>query len=265
MNAEMAKFVVSYIDKINNAYSSFRSCPESDKNLREDELFDVIVETCNVFCDEIKDLQAIPILSQGTGDRDANAVLGKLRLYLIKSGYSEPTQNKGNANSSLIFISHSGKDKKYGNAIAEYLLGIGIKKEQLIYTSHASYKVPEGKNIFDYLRKHISTQLFMIILWSESYLESSACMNELGAAWVVRCDYSNIFLPKFDFHNPRFTDCAIDTKQMGIDLGSQSMYYQGLIELKDRLSTRFTLETDEKNTVQQLRQFSKKIEEAAKP
>lgn len=57
----------------------------------------------------------------------------------------------------------------------------------------------------------------MILLWSNSYLESPACMNELGALWVVRADYTNVFVTGFDFNSPKFKQCAVDSNKIGIE------------------------------------------------
>ena len=143
--------------------------------------------------------------------------------------------------SPIILLSHSGKDRIYGDALEAFLRGLGIKNEQLIYTSHLLHKVPNDMNIFDYLRKNIKKNLYMIILWSNTYLDSPACLAELGAAWVVMCDYSNIYMPSFNFHNPKYSECPVDTKKMGIHLGvNSSMIQQGLLELKDKVDSYFT-------------------------
>jgi hypothetical protein len=84
----------------------------------------------------------------------------------------------------LIFLSHCSKDKKYGDALEALIMGLGVQPEQLIYTSHPLHKIPLGENIYDYLRKCMNQNIYMIILWSKSYLESPACLNEMGAAWV---------------------------------------------------------------------------------
>ena len=46
-------------------------------------------------------------------------------------------------------------------------------------------------------------------------MESPACLNEMGAAWVTQTDYTNIYVPSFSFGNPKYHECAVDTKKMG--------------------------------------------------
>lgn len=70
----------------------------------------------------------------------------------------------------LIFLSHCSKDKKYGDALEYFITGLGVKSSQLIYTSHPLHKIPLDANIYNYLRKNINKNVFMIILWSNDYL-----------------------------------------------------------------------------------------------
>ena len=161
---------------------------------------------------------------------------------------------------TIIFLSHSSKDKKYANAIRNFISGIGVKDNCLIYTSHPNHKIPLDDNIFDYLRKNINQNVFMIILWSNSYLDSPACMNELGALWVVRGDYTSVFIPGFDFNNPKFNQSAIDTNKIGISLKNDSICKTRLIELKNKISKLFNLKVNEEKTTYLIDEFMKEIE-----
>ena len=64
----------------------------------------------------------------------------------------------------LIFLSHCSKDKKYGDALEYFITGLGVKSSQLIYTSHPLHKIPLDANIYDYLRKNINMNVFMLLL-----------------------------------------------------------------------------------------------------
>lgn len=163
------------------------------------------------------------------------------------------------SNGPLIFISHCSKDKKYGDALRNFITGLGVKDNQIIYTSHPLHKIPLDQNIYDYLRDNIRTDIFMIVLWSNDYLESPACMNELGAAWVVQNDYTNIYVPDFSFGNPKYHQCAVDTHKMGAVLNADDHCRASMIELKDKLSYLFNLKVDEQRTIFLLEQFIKEI------
>lgn len=159
----------------------------------------------------------------------------------------------------LIFLSHSSSDQKYGDALEKFIMSLGINKEQLIYTSHPLHKIPLGENIYEYLRKNISRNIFMIFLWSDDYLDSPACLNEMGAAWLVQCDYMNVFVPNFNYNNPKIGKCAVDNQKMGIDLGRKDSCKQSMLELKDKLMELFDLSIDEKEILYYIDEFIKNI------
>ncbi|MCM1285889.1 MAG: toll/interleukin-1 receptor domain-containing protein [Acetobacter sp.] len=148
----------------------------------------------------------------------------------------------------MIFLSHSSKDTEYGDAIRDFITGLGVKNDQLIYSSHQLHKVPLGENIFNYLRQSFEKNIFVIILWSDNYLESTACIKELGAAWVTQKDYANIYVPDFDLKSSKYRDCDIDPSKLGIELKDDGMCKTNIIELKNKIQELFDLKDDEKNS-----------------
>ena len=168
------------------------------------------------------------------------------------------SQNEG-MEEPVIFLSHKSDDKKYGDAIRDYIIGLGVKNESLIYTSHPLHKVPLDLNIYEYLRKNISGNVFVIILWSDKYLESPACLNEMGAAWVAQKDYTNIYVPSFSFGNPKYHECAVDTRKMGAVLNGDEHCKTSMIELKEKIVKMFNLVVDEKQSQFILDKFIEQI------
>lgn len=169
--------------------------------------------------------------------------------------------NTEKAGEPLIFLSHKSDDKKYADALERFIVGLGVQNNQLIYTSHPLHKIPLDSNIYDYLRKNIYSKIFMIILWSDTYLSSPACLNEMGAAWVTQSDYTNIYVPTFSFGNPKYHECAVDTKKMGAVLNGDEHCKANLIEFKDKIQRLFNLKNDEKQVVYLIDQFIKEITE----
>ena len=137
--------------------------------------------------------------------------------------------------------------------------GIIIANNQLIYTSHPLHKIPMDANIYDYLRENINSEIFMIILWSNEYLESPACLNEMGAAWVTQSDYTNIYVPSFLFGNPKYHECAVDTRKMGAVLNGDQHCKANMIELKNKVQELFELKKDEANDSYLIDEFIKKL------
>ena len=174
-----------------------------------------------------------------------------------------PTQGNQNPkeNSPLIFLSHKSSDKKYGDALRDFIIGLGVKDNQLIYSSHPLNKIPMDRNIYEYLRENIHADIFMIILWSDEYLESPACLNEMGAAWVTQSDYTNIYVPTFSFGNPKYHQCAVDTRKMGAVLNGDANCKASLIELKNKIQNMFNLSDDEQKSAYLIDEMMKKIQE----
>lgn len=170
-------------------------------------------------------------------------------------------QNKGaeckTSTSPVIFISHSSTDKKYGDALRNFITGLGVKKDQLVYTSHPLHKIPLNKNIYEYLRSRINNNTFMIFLWSNAYLRSSACLNEMGAAWLAQSDYTNIYTPDFDFTNYEYSKCAVDKNRMGAILKVDDNLKISMIELKEKIEQLFNLSNDDKDITFLLDRFIK--------
>ena len=172
-------------------------------------------------------------------------------------------QNKGaeckTSTSQVIFISHSSTDKKYGDALRNFITGLGVKNEQLVYTSHPLHKIPLNQNIYEYLRARINNNTFMIFLWSNAYLKSSACLNEMGAAWLAQSDYTNIYTPDFDFTNYEYSKCAVDKNRMGAILKVDDNIKISMIELKEKIEQLFNLYNDDKIITFLLDRFIKEI------
>lgn len=165
-------------------------------------------------------------------------------------------------NEPVIFLSHKSDDKKYADALEKFIIGLGVKNNQLIYTSHPLHKIPLDANIYDYLRKRINGNTFMIFLWSDKYLDSPACMNEMGAAWVIQSDYTNIYVPSFSFGNPKYRECAVDSSKMGAVLNGDAHCKASMIELKNKIQSIFKLSNDEKTSQYLLDNFIQDIKEA---
>ncbi len=162
---------------------------------------------------------------------------------------------------TVIFLSHKSEDKKYADALERFITGLGVRNDQLIYTSHPLHKIPLDASIYEYLRMHFDNNLFMIILWSDKYLDSPACLNEMGAAWVTQSDYTNIYVPDFSFGNPKYHECAVDTKKMGAVLNGDAHCKASMLELKNKIEDLFGLKNEEAKVMYLLEQFIKEITE----
>lgn len=167
----------------------------------------------------------------------------------------EKGDNKLDTDDPIIFLSHRSSDQKYGDALEKLITGLGVKNNQLIYTSHPLHKIPLDENIYNYLRKKMNQKVFVIILWSNAYLDSPACLNEMGAAWVTQSDYTSIYTPDFEFGNPKYHECAVDTRKMGAILKSDAHCRASMVELKNKILEMFDLTIDEQTWTYLLNEF----------
>ena len=120
-----------------------------------------------------------------------------------------------------IFISHSSKNENYGNLLVELLRGLGIKEDEIIFTSNVAYGIPVAKNIFHWLKSQIEEKPFVIYLLSKEYYESVACLNEMGAAWIVENEHAAIFTPSFDLSSKEFQNGALDPREIGFKINDE--------------------------------------------
>lgn len=137
-----------------------------------------------------------------------------------------------------VFISHSSKDKPYVKLLVDLLEDIGLSENEMVCSSVSGYGIPLGNDIYEWLSKQFEDcKLHIIFVLSTNYYESVACLNEMGAAWVLKQKYDMLLLPGFDFQK---IEGAINPKQIGIKLDSDTTELkQRLNELKDSLIKEF--------------------------
>jgi len=136
-----------------------------------------------------------------------------------------------------IFISHSSKNADYGNAIVDLLIGIGVNSADIIFTSNDAHGIPVGQNIFNWLKARISEGPYVLYLLSPEYYNSVACLNEMGAAWIIENDHAMIFTPNFDLTSPEFQNGALDPREIGFFINNENK----LISFIEQLKTHFDI------------------------
>jgi len=132
-----------------------------------------------------------------------------------------------------IFVSHSSKNAGYGRALVNLLTGVGVTHDSIVFTSDPSYGIPVGNNIFDWLKAQISDRPFVIFLLSPEYYSSVACLNEMGAAWVVENQHAAIFTPDFDLNDANFRNGALDPREIGFFLNDEDRVTEFINSLRE--------------------------------
>lgn len=139
-----------------------------------------------------------------------------------------------------IFISHSSKDEKYVSALVDLLCDIGLNTEHIFCSSVPGYGIPLDYDIYDFLKQQFQEQdLHVFFVLSDNYYNSPACLNEMGATWILQKNYTSILLPGFEFRN---IDGAVNPRQMSMKLDEpQDSLKEKLGQLKNNLIREFNL------------------------
>ena len=111
---------------------------------------------------------------------------------------NEKKEEKSQAKKPMLFISHSSEDEKIATSLVKMLRTLGFNKRNLFCSSVPGYDIPEGEDIYDTLAtKFMEYDTYVILLLSKNYYDSVACLNEMGATWVLKAKYSTIVCPGF--------------------------------------------------------------------
>lgn len=176
----------------------------------------------------------------------------------VTMNYLQPekaTKQKESNTHMKIFISHSSKNSDYGNALVELLTGVGVHGDNIIFTSNDAYGIPIGQNIFNWLKSRISEKPHVLYLLSPQYYSSVACLNEMGAAWVVENEHTMIFTPDFDLGSYEFQNGALDPREIGFYINNQDR----LTAFLEGLKGSFTISNNPVVINQKVREFIDKI------
>lgn len=183
-------------------------------------------------------------------ERDFNKLSGNLIAITknIKRYYPNEIENIHdvkektvmNQKKPIIFISHADLDKDYALQIVNLLEGIGITGKQLFCSSVPGYSIPLCADIYEHLKKQFEEyDLHVIFVLSQNFYKSAACLNEMGAAWVLQKKYTTILLPNFEFKE---IEGAINPRQNSIKLdGVEADLKDKLRQLKNNLEAEFEL------------------------
>lgn len=148
--------------------------------------------------------------------------------------------NEAQTLKNKVFISHSSADIEYIRLLINLLEDIGLSEEDVFCSSVQGYGIPLGQDIYDWLLTQFKEfNLHVIFALSSNYYKSVACLNEMGAAWVLKKKYDNILLPGIDFDEIKG---AINPNQISIKLDSETDELRHrLNEFKDSLIDEFNL------------------------
>lgn len=85
---------------------------------------------------------------------------------------------------NTVFISHSSKDIEFILQLNDFLYGLGIPKDKIFCSSIEGQGVKHGNRIEDTVKTYLSKSAIIVYVLSRNFLESQACMQELGVGWM---------------------------------------------------------------------------------
>ena len=92
-------------------------------------------------------------------------------------------------------IADQKSNKLYGQFIVDVLETYGVDVvSTIIFTGDRRLGVPQGKDIYDYLKDCFREDLMVIFLFSKAFYDSNICISEAGAAWATNQNCMNVVI-----------------------------------------------------------------------
>lgn len=109
----------------------------------------------------------------------------------------ESEMNAKRVQTVKVFISHSSADKAIIDSFVDNVLimGLGLSKNEIAYTSNEVYGVAPGDDISKYIKDNIEASEIVLLMISDNYKQSEVCLNEMGAAWALEKNFVSVLLP----------------------------------------------------------------------
>lgn len=191
----------------------------------------------NILCDENLSNVTRLLIQEGT----------EFLRQQEKQEKNEKKEEKQQEKKPILFISHSSADEAIASSLVALLRTLGFSKKNLFCSSVPGYDIPEGEDIYDALAvKFQEYDIYVILLLSNNYYDSVACLNEMGATWVLKAKYSTIVCPGFTV--PEIKG-AVNPRKMAVVLDDPKRVNGKLNQLKDHLIEFFHLPEIEDDTI----------------
>lgn len=184
------------------------------------------------------------------GVRCMNDNLTTLRSYLERIEYIKGAAQKNKQDCMIepkekpykVFISHSSEDIEFVHELVKLLEFLGIStQEKLLCSSINGYQIPVSADFLNYIFNQFKEyRLFVIIIHSSSYYKSAYCLNEMGAAWVLKTDFFSFLVKGFDYSSMKG---VINGNSISVKVDANEREVKGrLNELKGKLVSLFKSE-----------------------
>lgn len=128
-----------------------------------------------------------------------NCLVGLLRALCFQATIKSKTLDA--PDEVGVFISHSHHDLEFVEKLAVFLEKVGIPSANIFCSSIEGQGVKNGEKIEEAVREHLISSKLLLYIISPRFLQSTYCIQELGAGWILRDERvsgKKVFLLKFD-------------------------------------------------------------------
>lgn len=140
----------------------------------------------------------------------------------------------------LLFISHSSDDKPFVEELVELFEAIGFNNKNMFCSSVPGYGIKVNDDIFETLWSLFNNyDIYVVFVLSHNFYRSPVCLNEMGAAWVLKNDYTCILTCDMEYSNIKG---VVSNRKVCIKGAFDDDNKGKLNELKDELADCFNLE-----------------------
>lgn len=171
--------------------------------------------------------------SNGYGLRtNYHAMKGIYNLLMKNASKQMNTNTDEKVKTPMVFISHASQDKPFVEALVDLFEGIGLTRDNLFCSSVDGYGIPLSQDIFETLRGLFNEHdLYVIFVHTPRFYESHVCLNEMGAAWVLKTDFCSILSCDMIFED---MDGVVNKQSLSIKVDNPDAPAR-LNELKEKL------------------------------
>lgn len=143
-----------------------------------------------------------------------------------------PEIENQNSVPDTIFISHASKDREYVKELVNLLTTLNVTN--IVCSSLHGYHIPNDVDIYEYLAQNLNRTGRVIFVLSKNYYDSAACLNEMGACWILNKNYTTILTPNFEFKE---IAGAVNPNQMSFKLNDEDRLCEFIESIKSEFNT----------------------------
>jgi len=149
--------------------------------------------------------------------------------------------------SKEIFISHSASNKILADKLVDLLeTGIGISDSDIFCSSLEGLGIPSGTNFINFIHKQISNPQVVILLLTPEYYNSSFCLCELGASWILSHNIIPLLVPPLKYSDIKavLTGVQVHKIEQKSDLNEMQNELISTLKIKGKSFARWEVKRD---------------------